>query len=316
MTDNTSPTMTDNTSIIVAAIALVSGIGAAAVVGWTTFYSAKSTRLDETEVLIAKYRDPLVFAALDLQSRLYSIVIGGYPLSWRGDADDRKEKNLYRYTTFLVGRYLSWTYIFRRQAQFLHMRTHKDSKLTKTMDLIEFTFSYTMEERGSPFCLWRGEQMAIGELMTRKEEDGEQFCLGYAEFHSKLDNTNDDFKSWFDSLEADIDKLADAWMASRQLPDLPDQRLRQLQHLLIDLITILDPHKLQSTRRNKCKQATVCPCSTCESQPSQQAIAIDLQERYRDLEMQAYDDIGRQMQRSEMTRQLAAQRAAQAGLSF
>ncbi|KAG0008530.1 hypothetical protein BGZ81_004017, partial [Podila clonocystis] len=163
--------MNDNTPIIVGGIVtLVAGIVIAFVTAWATSHYAERTRLNDTEVLIAKYRDPLVCAAYELQSRLYSIVTGRFPLSWKGDADRRKQDHLVIYTPFLVGQYLSWTYIFRRQAQFLHIRTKKDIKLTKTMDLIEFLFSSTKNTKGSPFCLWGADQKAIGELMTDKGE--------------------------------------------------------------------------------------------------------------------------------------------------
>ncbi|KAG0291351.1 hypothetical protein BGZ98_003047, partial [Dissophora globulifera] len=139
------------------------------------------------------------------------------------------------------------------------------------MDMIEFTFNDTMQSTGIPFCLWRGEQMTIGELMTYKEE-GEQFCLGYSKFITYWDDDSRNFQPWFQSLMRDIDTLADAFCQSQNqhpqvlVPDqrlqqlqnqhswvpVPDQRLRQLQHLLIELISILDPHKLQFDRtRNK-----------------------------------------------------------------
>ncbi|KAG0310159.1 hypothetical protein BGZ99_000628 [Dissophora globulifera] len=264
--------MVDSTSIIVAVLALAGAIAAAVLTGWTTFYSDERRRLSETEKLVAKYSGPLVLAANDLQSRLYSITETRDPLTWR-DSNDRERNNLYRYTCFLVGRYLSWTYIFRHQAQFLYMRGKKGNKLVETMDMIEFTFSVTMQSTGIPFCLWRGEQMAIGELMSYKEE-GEQFCLGYSKFITYWDDDSRDIQLWFQSLMRDIDTLADAFCQSQnQHPwvPVPDQRLRQLQHLLIELISILDPHKLQfdRTRNKRCAAATTCPCSHCMSRADQ-----------------------------------------------
>ncbi|KAF8950871.1 hypothetical protein BGZ46_004305 [Entomortierella lignicola] len=258
--------MADSTSIIVAVIALVGAIAAAVLTGWTTFYSDERRRLIKTEKLVAKYSGPLVLAAHDLQSRLYSITEIRDPLTWR-DSNDRERLNLYRYTCFLVGQYFSWTYIFRHQAQFLYMRGKKGSKLVETMDTIESTFTETMQNTEIPFCLWRGEQKTIGELMTYKEE-GEQFCLSYSKFITYWGDDSKNFQPWFQSLVRDIDTLTDAFSQSQnqhpQVP-VPDQRLRQLQHLLIELISILDPYKLQfdKTRNKRCAAATICPCSHC-----------------------------------------------------
>ncbi|KAI8595882.1 hypothetical protein EDD21DRAFT_288049, partial [Dissophora ornata] len=260
--------MSDNTSILVAAIALAGVVLAAIIAGGIKFYKILSNnqmRLEDTKNLVAKYRYPLAFAAIDLQSRLSNILEGSF-LNWRDNVEYGKKKNLYRYTSFLVGRYLTWAYIFR-YAQFLHARVQRDNKLTDTMRSIESTFT-AMIYGGKPFWLWRGEQMAIAELMAVKNENGEQFCIGFAEFDRKWD-TDSDLKSWFDSLQADIKTLEDSWARPRVAARvgtggfMQDQRLRELQHLLIDLVESLDASKLDPDRSKKCVRAERCRCSTC-----------------------------------------------------
>ncbi|KAF9274357.1 hypothetical protein BGZ68_000740 [Mortierella alpina] len=147
-----------------------------------------------------------------------------YPLTWKRGNDRRNHENLYRYTSFLVGRHFSWTYIFRSQAQFLHARTKKGNKLAKIMDKIDYTFHIMTDAAAMPFCIWRGEQKAIGELMTSKEENGDQFCLGYAAFHQKWENDGV-FQSWFGSLVTDIDSIADAYNAQEN-QNLPPQEIQ------------------------------------------------------------------------------------------
>ena len=114
--------MTDNATIIVAVISLTGTLLVVIITVWSNFYSDKRKRLSETEKLVKKYHDPLLFAAQDLQSRLYNITAyNNHLLGWMY-SDERRKENLSRYTCFLVGQYLSWTYILRRQTQFLLTR--------------------------------------------------------------------------------------------------------------------------------------------------------------------------------------------------
>jgi hypothetical protein len=184
--------MVDVASIVLAVVSLVGAIGAAAITGWFTFYSDYRKRLSESEKLVVKYRDPLLLAASDLQSRLFNIVDKGI-LNYFDAPHQRQRDILTIYTCFLVGQYFAWTNILRRQAQFLCFSTDKQNKqLADTLATISYIFA-TDGEYGpeQPFLLWRGQQMAIGELMTIKEDNGEGnelVCLGYAAFTKKLED--------------------------------------------------------------------------------------------------------------------------------
>jgi hypothetical protein len=244
--------MVDVVSIIIAVISLVGSAVTAGITGLVTLHSDRAKRLSESEKLVSKYRDPLLLASKELQSRLYNILETDF-LVYHEDRSLRDLVTLY--TAFLVGQYFSWTYILRRKVQFLRFSTDKNNlKLVNTLEAIQDSFSsdkYGQEERF--FMLWRGQQMAIGEIMTTKE-DGELFCIGYSTFTDKFKNENVYFREWFNPITEGIAQLLEA---RSQHVQLPANRLRRLQHLMIDLINILDPPRSeeQTHKRRKVRLA-------------------------------------------------------------
>ena len=100
--------------------------------------------------------------------------------------------------------------------------------------------------------------MAIGEIMTLTEKDGELFCMEYSAFTKKF-TSEDSFREWFSPVENGIAQLVDAKSS---------HRLRRLRHLMLDLIEILDPQHLGEGRevRNRVGAAAGCQCSRCLTQ--------------------------------------------------
>ncbi|KAF8977040.1 hypothetical protein BGZ52_007412 [Haplosporangium bisporale] len=77
----------DEATIIVAVVSLCGTLIVAAITIWSNFLSEKRKRLTETEKLVKKYCNPLLFATQDLQSRLWGITEGGR-LEWYHRDDD------------------------------------------------------------------------------------------------------------------------------------------------------------------------------------------------------------------------------------
>ena len=283
--------MVDVAPIVIAVISFVGTLIAVAVSIWATWWSERSkrlaefelerrTRLTESQKLIARYGDPILLAAQDLQSRLYNILEQGFLSNIRRDGEGKD--NLLQYTSFLVGQYLSWTYILRRQAQFLRFETDEANKgLTKTLDSIKWVLSTDKlgpegaRVAAGSFMLWRGKQMAIGEVMT-VPDDKELFCMGYAAFSQRW-HQDEGFQKWFQSYVDDITKLALSRYPlghheTGTAVAIPDHRLRILQHLLLDLIKILDEHDLRSesdyTKRCDPPPHNLCTCVVCTRQTS------------------------------------------------
>lgn len=256
--------MIEVVSLVIAVISLTGTILAGIITVWPPLYFQRrwENRRQHVELMrhVAKYRDPLFLAAQDLQSRLHNITEGNL-LLWL-DADKERNNNLLRYTCFLVGQFLSWTYISRCQEEYITWGSYKEnSEMTRALDAINEIFA--KEEvpiSEMPFYIWHDQQLAIGEIMTVKE-DGERFCMGYAKFDREW--TNDRyFKEWFESLEKSIETMASARRSGSQVPD---HRLRRLQHMLLVYIQIVDPRRVwPGTSRNRlCHAAPDCICSAC-----------------------------------------------------
>ena len=250
--------MVDVVSIVIAVVSLIGSLVAAGFTGWISFYLDQVKRRSEAKALIHKYRDPLMLAAYDLQSRLWGLSQG---VLLRYTEDENKKDLVYVYTAFLVGQYFSWVYILRRQAQFLRFSTDKvNNELNKILDSITHQFSIDDYKDEHPFMLWRGQQMAIGESMTMTEE-GQMYCIGFAAFALKYKNDLD-FKRWFEPVDTGITHLVEA--NARGNP-LANYRLRRVQHLLVDLVILLDEQRLSITGNSQLKvdAAHECKCAKC-----------------------------------------------------
>ena len=318
--------MVDTVSIVSIVISFAAALLAAGIAGFFTYFSDERKRLNEAEKLVAKYRDPLLLAAQDLQSRLYNITDMGITSFFRQGGEQKD--NLLLYTAFLVGQYMSWTHILRLQAQFLRFSTDKQNReLTKVLTGITYWFStdkYNNDGVSYTFMLWRGQQMAIGELMTVKD-GSELYCMGYAAFCKKWAESGGfvtaggmgeetgtsgvpvdghdgqeenkeagkirevkeghgdgkgewigEFRPWFRSIIKDVTTISLA--RNDRHARVPDQRLRRLQHLLLDLIHILDKdgvrseaiytspsHRAAICKCSQCDGKTACPCNICNA---------------------------------------------------
>lgn len=321
--------MVDIASIVVAVIALASSVLVAAFTGWLNFFTEERKRLMETRKLKSKYHDPVLLAAQDLQSRLYNITDRVLLAYVRGDNKERQEE-IIRYTCFLVGQYLAWVSILHRQAQFLRFTTAEGFKsITAIIGEIQREFStdlslqnesavthafrsandfprsYTelVEREEKPFYLRRSQQLAIGEIMTVKDSNGEFFCMGYAAFSARWEGRGTDkdqineviflpkrnrymidrlkpphsFREWFESLEHGIYMIGGCAVDTIGVPEQRviignDVRLRRIQHLLMKLIHELDPKTLRidQKRGGLCIGPNDCVCGLKNCTTSQQ----------------------------------------------
>ncbi|KAG4423717.1 hypothetical protein IFR04_003142 [Cadophora malorum] len=200
--------MIEIASIIIAIIALVGTLVSASITGWLAIYSDEHKLRLESEKMMAKYRDPLLLAAQDLQSRLYNILDNGF-LTYVHGPKELKDL-LFLHTSYLVGQYFSWNYILRRRTQFLCYHIEEDNKeVTEILEKINGVFStISYRDRGWPFMLWRGQQQGIGEIMTIND-NGELLCMGYAAFVLKW-TEDEKFRKWFDTIHTSIDDLGKA----------------------------------------------------------------------------------------------------------
>jgi hypothetical protein len=289
--------MVDTASITVAVISLTASLGVAIASGILTIYSDERKDRQERERLLRKYRDPLLLAAQDLQSRLYNLIENGLITFLYGPQDH--QDCLVVYTAFLFGQYLSWTYILRQQAQFACFATEEGGRSRLLVDVLGRVQRCLNEDgRGegeAPFLLWKGHQLAIGELMTVSstvavpDSAGGGVCMGFAEFTRKwkaqkvvaespassgdakeglpsaVQKSSEDpgaFRAWFSNIEHGIYEL-DRQRQRGESTGL--NRIRRLQHLLLELIDVLDPEggRVGAHESQRVGAASGCACSQC-----------------------------------------------------
>jgi hypothetical protein len=142
-------------------------------------------------------------------------------------------------TVYLVGQYLCWSEILRREGQFIDpVDLQRDREVMDCMERVRDVLSDSLTFTDPVLRLFRGEQRAIGEvLLTRTDNPSDRVgprwdCLGYAAFVKAQDDK--DTARWFTTLLADVDRLAEGLDEHRD-------RLVALQHALLDLISLLDP---------------------------------------------------------------------------
>ncbi|KAK5108108.1 hypothetical protein LTR62_008762 [Meristemomyces frigidus] len=257
--------MVEVASIVVAVVSLISALLAICITTYFNTLTEEKTRERELRKFFAKYRDALLLATSDLQSRLCNIT--DYNVMDWYDCGGRQKESLLLYTSFVVGQYLCWIYIIRKQAQFLQYETDKKDytkELTRAMTKVTGEFGVDdRENRSMPFMLWRGDQLSIGEIMLAAGP-GEVAPIGYAEFCRRwtedgkvpvVSGMEDDvgqtsqadglwtgqFRPWFRPIIEGVARLAEAKRAQDrdETIAIPDERLRRLQHLLVDLMKVL-----------------------------------------------------------------------------
>ena len=194
---------------------------------------------EKAEEVLAKYREPLLLAAFELQSRCYSILRKNL---LRISGNERSRTYFIENTLYVFAQYFSWTEIIRREVQFLNLgeieATRELSNLQENIREIILSSRY-----GRVFRVFRGEQRAIGELMISKQSNGDT-CIGYAAFFEMKEER---FRYWFEHLQWSIEEMA---------KDLSSDngRLIELQHALVDLIEYLDPNYMLFDK-DRCQKA-------------------------------------------------------------
>jgi hypothetical protein len=180
------------------------------------------------EDVLTRYREPLAAAAFDLQSRLYNILrLGFFGKFGKGE----RAEDALRTTLFRLAQYFGWTEILRRDIQFLSFPEDADTRRVADLQF-RIARCFLSDEYGLAVMLWSDEQRAIGERMI-VEEHGKVLCMGYATFRERCD----------DIFGRSRERLGN------ELADEPARvRLRDIQHLLCELVEALDERRIRYTR--------------------------------------------------------------------
>lgn len=227
---------------VISAVIAVLGAVATAALGYRVQAQLKSR---EHMDYMGRYRDALLWAAFDLQSRIYNILHGfevsrrpgrkGVLQAFLVEGTDRQANYFRRSTAFVFAEYLGWVEIFRRDLQFIDLGDSKANRHTMSLlATISETLNAASTSETECFRIFRADQRALGEIMIDPDsKPGERRCLGYAAFCSMF-SPGRAAAEWIQEL---IDHVE---LAARE-PDRAQDRLIRLQHQLMDLVDLLDP---------------------------------------------------------------------------
>jgi hypothetical protein len=183
------------------------------------------------EDVLTRYREPLAAAAFDLQTRCYNIVKLDFFAKF-GTGHDRF-LDAQATTLFRFAQYFGWTEILRRDIQFLSFPEDED---TRSVAQLQSSIARRLasSDAKEPLMVWADEQRAIGERMIVQEHD-KVLCMGYARFRDEYD-------------------VCFTLLCKHLLDDLTDPssttRLRDVQHLLCDLVGTLDKRQMRYAKED------------------------------------------------------------------
>jgi hypothetical protein len=205
----------------------------------------EQTKAEQAAELRARYRDPLLGATFDLQSRLFNVVARDFLVRYCAEPDEASRAYAVDNTLFVVAEYLGWVEIVRREIRFLDLGAElANRRWVTSLEHVRHTFA--RDDIDAVLRIFRGDQRAIGEVMAIDTDDSgaQRECRGYASFVAERQRS--DFARWFGRLEADIALLA-------REPTAHAERLVLLQHALVDVLDILDPdcHRFPAERRKR-----------------------------------------------------------------
>ena len=210
-----------NAAIVIALIALVGSITSTIL---TVFGApALQARRDAKKVL-DNYREPLIAASFELQSRLYNILQLRFVEKYISDEKAGKRNAAIESTLYVFTQFFGWREIIRREVQYL--RFSRDRQTREIGQLLrDIGETFLADKYGSHFMIWRAEQRGIGERMI-ESVNGRMTCLGYASFIERRSTMDE----WLLPIEHHLGDLNDGGR----------KRLTDLQHKLVELVRRLD----------------------------------------------------------------------------
>lgn len=223
-------------SAFAAALSVVSVLISALI----TYRLARQSRLERAEDLATRFREPLLQAAYNLQSRIYNIVKQDFLGRFYADPKASEQERTYAVnnTCFLFGQYFCWVEIIRRESQYIDPRSRENNRvIVDKLEHVRDRMAESVQHTDRAMRLFRGEQRALGELMlvpvTAPTGDVPRWeCMGYAAFSAAM--RGPEFQEWFAAVATGIKDLAEIEDGSFPL------RLTELQHALIELVDVLD----------------------------------------------------------------------------
>lgn|SRR5512144_1395413 len=224
----------DSSSVALVAAAI--SFSSALTCAWFSRRTIVSERLAAADEVAVRFREPLLQAAFNLQSRVYNIVRQGFLTRFLAEARPTEDREYAAENTlYLLGQYFCWVEILLRESQYLDPRNQARNRVvTEHLETVRDVFA-SSEISEPVFRIFRGEQRAIGEVMLTPTDapHGPRWeCRGYAAFVRQRGDAEDD--RWFSRTRKDLVVLL-------KEPGRHQERLILVQHALLNLVDVLDP---------------------------------------------------------------------------
>ncbi len=197
---------------------------------------AAATKQELEDELMRRYREPLVRASFELQSRIFNIVEQEFLVRYGKGGREADQEYAAMSTLYVFAEYFAWVEVLRREVQFLDLGDiERNRLLVARLEAITNSFA-TDKITGREFRIFRFAQRAIGEVMVEVEAAPDERaairCMGYTRFVVKL-GADKEFARWFRDLAEDVEQCKESLAAAIE-------RLVMLQHALVELIVFLD----------------------------------------------------------------------------
>jgi hypothetical protein len=217
-------------------IAALIGVAVGAAIGVSAqFLLQRSQTRRAAEAVLARYRDPLISAIVDLHWSIYNILRQGYLFRLVHQNEGGRREIAIGSTLYNFAEYFGWREVLRRESQLLEFEEIESTReVSNLLSGITSRFAERQPDGDESFRLFKAEQRAIGELMLTESRD-KLVCVGYAEF---LSDRRKAAGEWVAKLEADLVALSPC-----ESPD--HERLRDIQHRLAELAERLDHRKVR-----------------------------------------------------------------------
>ena len=228
-------------TIVAASIAALAAIASA----WYAQRAERTTRVSAAEERAVRFREPLLQAAFNLQSRLYNVVRKDFLRHFQDSRRPGDREYTVENTLYLLGQYFCWVEIVRRESQFLDPGSRqREQALANQLEDVRQAFAAS-DHPTPELQVFRGQQRAIGELMleptTAPHRDWPRWdCMGYADFVARVGS--EPLNRWFEPLRLDLEGM-------RATPGAGQARLVAIQHELLELVQLLDPDASRTSGR-------------------------------------------------------------------
>lgn len=211
-------------------LGLITAIASAIYSAWLGRRTKALERLEERKKERSQFDEPFFRAAFDLQSRIFNILEDNFIEQFLGFSTNERERNYaVDNTVFLIAQYMCWAGLVRREIQYSLLDEMKGLRARQAaQNTVEE--AWRNDDYSSILRIFAGEQRAIGEALIRTNGSRSD-CIGYGAFTQAFKRGGDPL---IDALRNDIQSLSKG-------PEEAVDRLRAVQHSLIDLLYTVDP---------------------------------------------------------------------------